>query len=124
MRRVLNLTFVGIWAIWIGGAAFGYISVGSGPKGVASLPAKALQQGAVVLPKAIAAPAATAPTATATAGPIPTILPESAAPLIAKNVRDCTAVTPIEKSAGTACDAHAPQGPSMAPAVFHSLTDK
>jgi len=119
MKRVLNITFVGIWAIWIGGAVIGFISVGTGPKDIAALPLKSLQQGAALLPKANAASVATGQ-ATSLQAKAPLASP----PVIAREVRDCTAVTPIEKSAGTACDTHTPAAPSMAPAVFHASGDK
>jgi hypothetical protein len=110
MKGLINLSFAAIWLLWIGGGIWTYVAGEPSLLGIVALPAKsnkpalagAMLSNAPLLAKD--APAGAAPVAPA--------------PHILSNVQDCTAVTPIDRSAGSACDPHKAKGAVMAPAVF------
>jgi hypothetical protein len=137
MKRITNICFGTVWAVWIGGAAWG-LAIGdesfsdlvahpSAPAGQLAagqgLPSQLRpgQSGAIALvpPKASIAAATIASGAllAKSMSPDPTAAPSG--PHMLSSLQDCTAVTALDKSAGSACDAHGAKPPIMAPAVFH-----
>jgi hypothetical protein len=140
MKRVVNISFAAIWVLWIGGGVWAFVAGEPAMLGIVAVPGGSSPDKTALIVRAPAdsqAPSATAQSLPAAAPTLPANPPVLAKAVpgegnlggeppaahivtdIQTNVQDCTAETPIDKSAGTACEPHAAKGPVMAPAVFH-----